>query len=91
MSNDQQADGIITVATLTVSESRAEGRAEDINGLVLKKLVEDAGMEVVATQTVPDDQELIGAIMRPGGHIAAVLSYGLAIAQVDSYASRRKK
>ena len=63
----------MTVAILTMSDSVAEDQAQDVNGLALKKLVEDAGMEVVATQTVPDDQEQIAAWLHRSATVADVL------------------
>ncbi len=73
MSNDRAAQVPICVAILTVSDSAAQGHAEDISGPVLKELVEDAGMQVVQTSILPDEQEQISAWLRRTAGVADIL------------------
>ena len=73
MSNDTAAQAPIRVAILTVSDSAAQGRAEDVSGPVLKELVEAAQMQVVQTGVLPDDQDQISAWLRRTAGAADVL------------------
>jgi molybdenum cofactor synthesis domain-containing protein len=50
-------------AVLTVSTSLAAGEGEDVSGLALVELCEDAGLEVTH-ETVPDDREAISAALK---------------------------
>lgn len=50
---------MITVAILTVSDSSAAGRREDVSGPALMARCEELGWRVVARKTVSDDQATI--------------------------------
>ncbi len=51
-------------AVITISTSVAAGRAEDRSGPALAELAEEAGVEVVARETVSDDRRQIEELLR---------------------------
>src|SRR5881275_568198 len=51
-------------AIITISTSVAAGRTEDRSGAVLAELAADAGVEVVARETVSDDRRQIEDLLR---------------------------
>jgi molybdopterin adenylyltransferase len=51
-------------AIITISTSVAAGATEDKSGAILAEHAEDAGAEIVARDTVPDDQAQIEATLR---------------------------
>jgi molybdopterin adenylyltransferase len=51
-------------AIITISTSVAEGRAEDRSGAALAELAAQAGVEVVARETVSDDRPKIEELLR---------------------------
>ncbi|MDO5025155.1 MAG: MogA/MoaB family molybdenum cofactor biosynthesis protein [Trueperella sp.] len=48
-------DKKLRASVITISDAAAAGRAEDLAGPVAVELLEDGGVEVVATKIVPDD------------------------------------
>jgi len=54
----------VRAAVITVSTSRSRGEAEDTGGPALVALVERIGCEVIATETVADERELIARRLR---------------------------
>ena len=52
---------MITVAILTISDSAAAGRREDVSGPALRARCEKLGWPVLAAATIPDDAPLITA------------------------------
>jgi len=73
MNNSRAAQPPIRVAILTVSDSAAQGCAEDISGPVLKELVDGAGMQVVQISILPDKQEQISAWLHRTAEAANIL------------------
>jgi molybdopterin adenylyltransferase len=66
-------------AVITVSDSRATGEAEDESGVRLAEFAESLGAEVVARETVPDDQATIEERLRhwaDGGACDLILTTG---------------
>jgi molybdopterin adenylyltransferase len=51
-------------AVITVSTSKARGEGEDESGSRLSELASRIGAEVVATEVIPDDRELIEGRLR---------------------------
>ena len=51
-------------AILTISTSVAAGEAEDVSGPILADLATEAGAEIVATETLPDDRHKIEQALR---------------------------
>ena len=51
-------------AIVTISTSVAAGRTEDTSGHALAELAQSAGAEVVASETVTDDQRTIEEVLR---------------------------
>jgi molybdopterin adenylyltransferase len=49
----------VRAAVLTISTRVARSEAEDTSGLLLARLAEEAGCDVVGMEVVPDDPELI--------------------------------
>jgi molybdenum cofactor synthesis domain-containing protein len=50
---------IYTAAVITVSDRCAAGEREDLGGLIVREMLEDAGFDVVRTSVVPDEIEKI--------------------------------
>ena len=50
-----------TAAILTVSDRCSRGVREDVTGPALRKMLEDDGWEIVTTNIVPDEFEIIKA------------------------------
>ena len=48
-----------TVGIITISDKGSIGEREDLSGPMLKKAVEDAGLQVLLMRIVPDDRDLI--------------------------------
>jgi cyclic pyranopterin phosphate synthase len=51
-------------AVVTISTSKAAGRGEDESGPRLAALAEQLGLEVLASEVIPDDRALIEALLR---------------------------
>ena len=51
-------------AVITVSSSKSRGEGEDASGPALRRLLEDAGCDVVAVEVIPDERELIAGRLR---------------------------
>ena len=51
-------------AVITVSTSRSAGNGEDASGPALASLLERIGFEVIATEVIPDERELIAGRLR---------------------------
>ena len=54
----------LTAGLLTVSSSRAAGEGEDRGGPELERFARGLGAEVVASEVIPDDRELIAERLR---------------------------
>jgi molybdopterin adenylyltransferase len=54
-------DLLKTAAVLTISDSSAQGKREDVSGPAIVRQLEAAGFEVVKTAIIPDELEQIGA------------------------------
>ncbi len=65
-------------AIITISTSVANGRGEDTSGEALAELAAEAGAEVVARETVPDDREEIERTLRRhvADEVALILTTG---------------
>jgi len=50
---------MFSAGIITISDKGACGEREDLSGPRLKKALEDAGMQVLMTKIIPDNQELI--------------------------------
>jgi len=50
-----------TAAILTISDTRSAGTREDTTTTLMTELLREAGIEVVATQLVPDEHDQIAA------------------------------
>jgi len=48
-----------TAAVITVSDKGAAGEREDLGGPLVRDMLEGAGYEVVYTEIIPDEQEII--------------------------------
>ena len=57
--SDKKLPANVTCAVLVSSDSAAAGLREDVSGLLLKKLLEEAGASVEAYSIVPDDKDKI--------------------------------
>jgi len=51
-------------AVLSVSDRAARGESEDRSGPLAARLLEEAGMEILRRELVPDDRERITAVLR---------------------------
>ena len=51
-------------AVITVSTSKSRGEGEDVSGVRLAELLEEAGCKVVAREVIPDERELIAGRLR---------------------------
>jgi len=54
----------LRAAVITVSSSKSRGEGEDASGPALRRLLEDAGCDVVAVEVIPDERELIAGRLR---------------------------
>ena len=54
----------LRVKILTVSDSAAEGRREDLSGRAVRRLVEKRGWEVQASEVAPDEIEAVQGHLR---------------------------
>jgi len=52
-----------TAAVLTISDSSAKGLRQDASGPALRRVLEEAGFEIIHSQTVPDDVQAITAAL----------------------------
>ncbi len=52
------------VAILTANTNIYKGQEEDVSGKVVKKLAEEAGLEVVFIKALPNDKEVLSTIMQ---------------------------
>ena len=52
------------VAILTASTSVYRGQEENISGNVIKKMLEEAGLDVVFMKALPNDKEVLSTIMQ---------------------------
>jgi molybdenum cofactor biosynthesis protein B len=81
-----QATGAVTVAILTISDTRTE--AEDKSGKIIRELVEDAGHTVGHYEIVKDDAEGIRSILtrlaEEGACHVALTNGGTGIAARDT-------
>jgi molybdopterin adenylyltransferase len=50
---------MFSAGIITISDKGACGEREDLSGSILKKALEDAGLQVLMTKIIPDNQELI--------------------------------
>jgi len=50
---------MFSAGIITISDKGACGEREDLSGPRLKKALEDAGLQVLMTKIIPDNQELI--------------------------------
>jgi molybdenum cofactor synthesis domain-containing protein len=70
----------MNAAILTISTSVANGESEDISGPALARLVREAGAQIVAQQTLPDDRDQIEAALRqhsaPGAETSLIFTTG---------------
>lgn len=66
---------MITVAILTVSDSAANGKREDLSGPALRERCDELRWQVVAAETIPDDTPLIAAQLEhwADGDIASLI------------------
>jgi molybdenum cofactor synthesis domain-containing protein len=54
----------VRAAVLTISTSKAAGRGDDLSGPALAEFVTGVGCEVVVTEVIPDERELIAGRLR---------------------------
>lgn len=67
----------MTAAVLTISDSSAQGKREDLSGPAVRKLLEEHGFKVVATDLVPDDRTGVeNALLRLCERAALVVTTG---------------
>lgn len=50
-------------AVVTVSDKGAAGEREDRSGMVVREILEEAGIEVASAEIVPDDRERLAALL----------------------------
>ncbi|MBV9613542.1 MAG: molybdenum cofactor biosynthesis protein, partial [Acidobacteriaceae bacterium] len=62
---------MITVAILTVSDSAAQGRKEDLSGPALRARCEQLNWPVLATRVVADEQSAIASALEEWADSAA--------------------
>jgi molybdenum cofactor synthesis domain-containing protein len=66
-----------TAIVITASDSRAAGTQTDLSGPTLVKLLSDSGAQVIDTEVVPDDRDLlIAALRNASGRADLVLTTG---------------
>jgi molybdopterin adenylyltransferase len=73
------SDAAFATAVLTISSSKARGEGEDVSGPALASFAERLGADVVATEVIDDDLELIAERLRywcDDGACALVLTTG---------------
>ncbi len=56
-------DTAFRAAVVTVSDKGAAGEREDRSGAVVREMLEEAGLEVVTSEIVPDDAERLEALL----------------------------
>ena len=55
------AEGTLKAAVLTISDKGYRGQREDTSGPAVRRMLEEAGWEVVHTAVLPDEREMIRA------------------------------
>jgi molybdopterin adenylyltransferase len=55
------ADMAYTAAVITISDSVAQGRREDLSGPAVRRALEQSGFRVIASDVAPDDASRIAA------------------------------
>lgn len=84
---ETQPPGAIRAATITISSSRAAGRGEDRSGPALAAFAEGLGAELVGSEVIPDQRELIEGRLRywadEGGCELILTSGGTGMAPSD--------
>lgn len=86
---------MITVAVLTISDSAADGRREDVSGPAVTSACRELGWTVVHTEVVPDEQDRISNALQSVVHgqsaqlILTTGGTGIALRDVTPEATRR--
>lgn len=63
----------MTAAILTVSDSCAQGKRQDLSGPALKQLLEKSGFQIAAQEIVPDERAIISSKIQELARMARLI------------------